>query len=1149
MAKAPPPEPIDHHYDIGRLTKVFAISSFLVLPAFVWMVKQDFDRDWKKWQTKFLTNDRERTRSAKEAAAEKIDAGLEASYIEKKREAARELRRNRSALEKAEAVERKGEGRWYLADQEFRFRKAEMDSARYEYETAQKEAPKAGATESKRKRYLALAASYDESQLREQAAQSSWNAAKAEVAGLRKGLTDAEEALKKLDEDYDRYQAKLKTLRRDAFFLIRNGPVTDMLAPSLKVQQVQLDGLYNDVNFLKSQRVDRCMTCHIAADKRGFEDKVMYPESVLRTHPRLDLFVDGNSPHPYATFGCTSCHGGRDRATDFTRAGHMPDDFELWEHLHGSKDHLAHRRAAPKKARSDRFRLEDLKRPRELALRLRDGKDPLSTYLKGTLEPAASSALGSWDGTGAPSEEVQKGLVAALNKAIETDLWDESRFAGVTLSEGLRIALKRNVEGTELTRRSRFLLEEAYPDALGEVVTARWKREYDWEVDKFNDLPMLPMKAVEAGCFRCHKNEAGHTKAVHLDQGRKLVENLGCWSCHKMKGLEDLPKVGPTLRRVASKSTPEWAARWLANPREFRHNTKMPRFFGLENFEGDPALTDTMVAGVVAYLFERSEKWVPAAQAPTSGDAARGKLLFESLGCQGCHVSDPAAERHVMDGWRQHGPNLVGLADKVSPAWLAAWLKDPKAYNPETRMPNLRLADDEIADLVAYLGAKPASDAFRAMPVAKADEAARDKLVLEYLSQSKMVVEAKAELARMTPKQKDLFVGEKIIGHYGCYACHNIPGFEKAKPIGVELSEWGNKPVHLLDFGFVTLPETRADWLHQKVSEPRSFDRQKVKTFQEKLKMPQFSLSESEIRAIQSTVLGMQKDDMADALKARLGPERSAIEVGRKLVKEYNCQGCHILEDRGGQIRETLPDVALAPPNIRGEGAKVQSDWLFSFLSAPKSGEIRPWLKVRMPTFEFTPDQLNGLTHYFAAMEKARYPFEPKVQTVESRSREAGAATFAALKCAQCHPTSPEAFQQALKEGKTPADLAPMLSVAHTRLRYDWINDWVKRPDEWMPGTRMPTNFPRADEKSDKRISPLAPALDTPTFADLKKQLVAIFGSEAEAKAYIGDPDRVTKALRDHVWTLGQPVARAERAPAVPPARAREVVASAAPSR
>ncbi len=1016
MAKAPPPEPIDHHYDIAKLTKVFAIVSILVLPAFGWMTWQDYGRDWKRWQKKFIENDRQRTREALRAAADKIDPDAEQKYLDQKREGARELRRNRAAFAEAEEANRKAEGAWYEADQDFRFKKAEMDTARYVFETRREEDPKSSATSKAKAAYERLKAAYDESQVKEQAARKAWDGTKASVAALEKTKKDAEDALAKLDGDYDRTQAKLRTLRQsDAFYFVRNAPIADMLAPSLKIQQVQLDGLTNDVNFLRSQRVDRCMTCHIAADKRGFEDKVKYPQSVLRTHPRLDLFVDSNSPHPYATFGCTSCHGGRDRATDFMRAGHMPNDYAEYE------------------------RLEE---------QIREGRD---------------------------------------EKGMPVD-------------------------------------EDANRELMGETETGRWMKDYGWELDKFDDLPMYPMKAVEAGCFRCHRQDAGHPKAPKLDEGRKLVEALGCWGCHTMKGFENLPKPGPNLARLASKTTPDWAGRWLVNPRAFRSNTKMPRFFYLENFDTPSGhkLTDTMIAGVTAYLFEKSGKDTYAA--PARGDAVRGKVLFENVGCQGCHISEPGAERHVMDGWRQHGPNLIGLSEKTTPGWLAAWLKNPKGYNPETRMPNLRLADDEIADLVAYLMSRPVQPEFKASHAPKADEGERDALVTDYLTQTRSVVDAKADLAKMSAHDKDLFVGEKIIANYGCYACHNIPGFEKAKPIGVELSEWGNKPVHLLDFGFLHLPHTRADWLAQKVSDPRSFDREKVKTFQEKLKMPQFSLSPAEVETVQTAILGMQKDDMSDALVAR-GAARGLVEAGRRIVKDYNCQGCHILEDRGGAIREAMTankiDLAMAPPIIRGEGAKVQSEWLFSFLHGPRTGQIRPWLKVRMPTFPFSTDQINTLTAYFATQDKARYPFEDRVASLDPRSRAAGAATFTSLKCAQCHPTSQDAFAQALKEGKTPADLAPILAAAHTRLRYDWIADWIKRPDEWMPGTRMPTNFPKLDEKSGTRMSPLAPALDTPAFAGLKKELVAIWGSEAEAKAYIGDPDRVTKALRDHVWSLG----------------------------
>lgn len=1021
MARKPPPEPIDHHYDIRKLTIVFCVVSAFVLPSFGWMVWQDdIARDWKKWQKEFLKNDRERTREAKAAAAAKIDPEAERTYLEKKREGLREVRRQRKAYADADSATVKAEGAWYGADQRFRFDKAEMDSARYFYEQAAREAPEANSTKEKEERYLRLRATYEKSLREVEAAQKAWDQAKARVAALEKTRTDAEEALKKLDEDYDRYQAKLKTLQQDTFYFVRNAPIADMLAPSLKIQQVQLDGLCNDVNFLKSQRVDRCMTCHIAADKRGFEDKERYTSAVLRTHPRLDLFVDSNSPHPYATFGCTSCHAGRDRATDFMRAGHMPNDFDEWQ---GLKEEIA------------------------------EGRDA-------------------------------KGLPVDKDGLLE---------------------------------------------AMEETQTGRWMKEYGWEIDKYNDLPMLPMKAVEAGCFRCHRNEVNHVKAEHLDQGRKLIENLGCWGCHKMRGFEDLPKVGPSLTKLAMKTTPEWTARWLTNPREFRRNTRMPRFFYLENFNtvAEHQLSDTMIAGVVAYLFEKSEKMSANDQAPSSGggDAAGGKTLFENLGCQGCHISDPKADRHVMDGWRQHGPNLIGLKDKVNATWLASWLKNPKSYNFATRMPNLRLSDDEIQDLVAFLMTKDAGPTFRALNVPKADEKQRDALIKEYLTQSRSVVESEADLAKMTPHEKDVFVGEKIIGHYGCYACHDVPGFEKAKPIGVELSDWGNKPVHLLDFGFVEIPETRANWFHQKVKEPRSFDRKKVKTFQEKLRMPLFTLSEDETRALQSTVLGFMKDDMADSLRVTPLGDKGAIEAGRRLVKEFNCQGCHILEDRGGQIREALKengiDIAMAPPNIRGEGAKVQSDWLYSFVNAPRSGQIRPWLKVRMPTFDFTQDQLNKLIRYFVSLEKAAFPFENRIQTLDARQRASGSVTFENLKCFQCHPTSQEAFQQALKEGKTPADLAPILSAAHSRLRYDWIADWIKRPDEWMPGTRMPTNFPKMDEKTGKRMSPLLLAIDTPQYEGFKRQLVSIWGSEEEAKAWLADPDRVTKALRDHVWSLG----------------------------
>src|SRR5262249_35178199 len=42
-------------------------------------------------------------------------------------------------------------------------------------------------------------------------------------------------------------------------------------------------------------------------------------------------------------------------------------------------------------------------------------------------------------------------------------------------------------------------------------------------------------------------------------------------------------RVGPGLRRIAEKTTADWAIKWIRSPRAFRPDTRMPHFFGLAN--------------------------------------------------------------------------------------------------------------------------------------------------------------------------------------------------------------------------------------------------------------------------------------------------------------------------------------------------------------------------------------------------------------------------------------------------------------------------------------------------------------------------------------------------------------------------------------
>ena len=105
------------------------------------------------------------------------------------------------------------------------------------------------------------------------------------------------------------------------------------------------------------------------------------------------------------------------------------------------------------------------------------------------------------------------------------------------------------------------------------------------------------------------------------------------------------------------------------------------------------------------------------------------------------------------------------------------------------------------------------------------------------------------------------------------------------------------------------------------------------------------------------------------------------------------------------------------------------------------------------------------------------------------------------------------------RPGVDRASLAPNLQMAETRLRHDWINGWILRPDEWMPGTRMPTNFPKDDDG--QRISPLGALFDAPNFAKDREEFARLLGGDEQAKQFLSNPDAVTKALRDYVWSIG----------------------------
>lgn len=880
----------------------FAVSSVLLLIGTVWLFWADYHREWKVYQREFrqIELDRARQRIADLEAQYAADTDLQQAKANL--EAARQDLQARSGeLEASGEAVAEAEQRFWLAETEWKVAKSYYDAAKFELEDARE-----------KERGVEDAQEYFDS------SETRYEAAVVELDLAKKAREDADAARKALLEDVEAIQRKVNSLTEIRTRLqrkvdsigpslanaIRDRPVLDFMAPSIKVKQVQLPRLQNDVNFLKIPKVDRCVTCHLAAPEEGYDDL----EHPFRSHPSLDLMLGASSPHPYNRFGCTTCHQGLDRATYFVSAHHTP--------------------------------------------------------------------------------------------------------------------------GNEEQRH-------------------RWEEEYGWKEAHHWDNPMLPTEHTEAGCLKCHRKETRLAGAPRLNRSLDLLESAGCYGCHRIDGFDGLRKTGPDLSHVSSKVSGDWARHWVADPRAFRPTTWMPRFFGLSNTSSpqDQVRNVVEIDAILSYLWDRATPQELQAP-PPGGDPAGGRRIVEQRGCLGCHrIGEKATERGAYG--RDFGPALDRVGDKLSPAWVYTWVREPKSLFPETYMPDLRLTDREAADVTAYLMTLRKASI---PPAPQVDETVLDEVTLEYLKARMTGGEAREKLASMGLGEKKIWLGERLIGRYGCFGCHNIPGFEDALPIGVELTREGSKLVTRLDFGYVDIDHTRHDWFYQKLMDPRIFDQGKIKSPLEKLKMPDFGFTPEEASVLVTLLLGLVKDEPLMETINTLDPRESAVEAGRRLVQSRNCRGCHIVEGSGGAIRETIEDPGYYPPDLIGEGGKVQSDWLFAFLKEPST--VRPWLLARMPTFHFSDEEAVALGEYFAALDEAHYPFQSPREPVGRAQLAEGEKWFTAFKCLNCHVLSDE-----VPPGLTAADLAPNLTLAGSRLRAGWVIDWLKDPQNEMPGTRMPSFF------------------------------------------------------------------------------------------
>lgn len=297
-----------------------------------------------------------------------------------------------------------------------------------------------------------------------------------------------------------------------------------------------------------------------------------------------------------------------------------------------------------------------------------------------------------------------------------------------------------------------------------------------------------------------------------------------------------------------------------------------------------------------------------------------------------------------------------------------------------------------------------------------------------------------------------------MIKRRGCFGCHEIPGMEKEMRIAPELTTFGNKRLLELEFGDSEIEHSWDAWTMNKLKNTSIYRTERVLD-----KMPNFNLNDEDIEALMVFLKSLTNRTIQKEFYRGLNQSELWLENGRRLINKFNCRGCHIIEGNGGYIAKYYTSINDAPPILEKgalhEGEKVQGAWLFAFLKKPEM--IRPWLKIRMPTFYFTDEEVTTIARYFAVLAKKEsiYDYIEQREIKEEYIKAAKRLTSEDhLDCFQCH------FFGSKKPSGLPSKWAPNLANVKKRLKPDWIIKWLRDPSSIQPQTKMPSFFVDEEE-------------------------------------------------------------------------------------
>ena len=388
---------------------------------------------------------------------------------------------------------------------------------------------------------------------------------------------------------------------------------------------------------------------------------------------------------------------------------------------------------------------------------------------------------------------------------------------------------------------------------------------------------------------------------------------------------------------------------------------------------------------------------------------------LEQKGCYGCHKIAGYEDMEKV------GPVLSGLATKTNYTWEMKWLKDPKSLFPTARMPKFEFTDEESKAIADYL--------FKLDSDYRVDEPAK---------------EIDWDLSD---------IGKAIYSESRCSVCH--PAQEKGGAFedvyAPDLTSVGSK--------------VKIEWLKKLFKDPLDHF--------PKTRMPRYRFTDEEIDALAEYIMSEFVDfDMEDEKlieKEFIGEEQ--VKLGAPLIEEYGCFGCH---DIKGMEKAVMIGPYLRKKDVVNkigtEISSIGSKPFERFDMGKVADEVKDresYLKTKlekprvfrdgllMPNFGFTEKEIAGLTAILLGFTSEEVPLWYKVLDIPSDYEPTGdfAKIENEVQCLICHTIK-----------GVGGDFAPDLSLEGSKVKMEWLRDFLKNPDVIRPMLKQMPKFKLGDE-------------------------------------------------------------------------------------